>query len=91
MEARQRVELTGTNWPRAYYRSSLSPVLLMGVIDTKCGFQSVSPQATTAYSFYSRGHSERDTPVPIPNTEVKALSGGSTWLVTARKISTLRG
>lgn len=42
-------------------------------------------------NLYSRGHGEEDTPVPIPNTVVKLLSGGSTWWVTAWEICTSRG
>jgi len=33
----------------------------------------------------SGGNDEKDTPVPIPNTEVKLLSADDTWLVTARE------
>ena len=33
----------------------------------------------------SGGNSERDPPVPIPNTEVKPLSADGTWLETARE------
>ena len=29
--------------------------------------------------------SKRDTPVPIPNTEVKPLNADGTWLVTTRE------
>lgn len=39
----------------------------------------------------SRDHGAEETPVPIPNTAVKLLSGGSTWRVTAREIGALRG
>ena len=37
----------------------------------------------------SGGNSEREPPVPIPNTEVKPLSAESTWLETARENRTL--
>ena len=33
----------------------------------------------------SGGNNEKDTPVPIPNTEVKLLSADDTWLATARE------
>ena len=33
----------------------------------------------------SGGNSEREPPVPIPNTEVKPLSAEGTWLDTARE------
>ena len=33
--------------------------------------------------------SEEDTPVPIPNTEVKLLSADDTWRETARESRTL--
>ena len=36
----------------------------------------------------SGGNSERDPPVPIPNTEVKPLSADGTWLATARESKT---
>ena len=36
----------------------------------------------------SGDNSERDPPVPIPNTEVKPLSAEGTWLATAREIRT---
>lgn len=42
-------------------------------------------------SAFSRGHSEEEIPVPIPNTEVKLFSAGCTWWATAREIWTLRG
>ncbi len=32
---------------------------------------------------------EKETPVPMPNTEVKVLSGEDTWRETARENSTL--
>ena len=34
-------------------------------------------------------YSEEDTPVPIPNTEVKLLSADDTWRATAWKRKTL--
>ena len=37
----------------------------------------------------SGGDSERDPPVPIPNTEVKPFSADGTWLETARESRTL--
>ena len=37
----------------------------------------------------SGGNSEREPPVPIPNTEVKPLSAEGTWLETARENRTL--
>lgn len=37
----------------------------------------------------SGGNDEMDTPVPIPNTEVKHLSADNTWLVTARESKSL--
>ena len=40
-------------------------------------------------SQYSGGNSERDPPVPIPNTEVKPFSADGTWLETARESRTL--
>ena len=40
-------------------------------------------------SQYSGGDSERDPPVPIPNTEVKPFSADGTWLETARESRTL--
>ena len=36
----------------------------------------------------SGDNSERDPPVPIPNTEVKPLSADGTWLATARESKT---
>ena len=36
----------------------------------------------------SGDNSERDPPVPIPNTEVKPLSADGTWLETARESRT---
>jgi hypothetical protein len=41
--------------------------------------------------FYSGGHGEEETPVPIPNTAVKLLRGGSTWSAGSWEISTLPG
>ena len=40
-------------------------------------------------SQHSGGDSERDPPVPIPNTEVKPFSADGTWLETARESRTL--
>ena len=40
---------------------------------------------------FSGGHCEEVTPVPIPNTAVKLLSGGSSWTAGSRKISALPG
>ena len=40
-------------------------------------------------SRHSGGDSERDPPVPIPNTEVKPFSADGTWLETARESRTL--
>ena len=37
-------------------------------------------------SNHSGGNGKRDPPVLIPNTEVKPLNAGSTWLDTAREI-----
>ena len=37
----------------------------------------------------SGDNSERDPPVPIPNTEVKPFSADGTWLETARESRTL--
>ena len=37
------------------------------------------------------GNGTEDTPVPIPNTEVKLCSADDTWLVTARESRTLPG
>ena len=37
----------------------------------------------------SGGYSEEDTPVPIPNTEVKLFCADDTWRVTARESRTL--
>ena len=39
----------------------------------------------------SGDNSERDPPVPIPNTEVKPLSADGTWLATARESRTSPG
>ena len=39
-----------------------------------CGFESMSG-----------GYGGEDTPVPIPNTEVKLACAEDTWLVTARE------
>ncbi len=36
-------------------------------------------------AFFPGGHSERVTPVPIPNTEVKPLSADGTWVETPRE------
>ena len=36
----------------------------------------------------SGDNSEEDTPVPIPNTEVKLFSADDTWRVTARESRT---
>ena len=38
-----------------------------------------------AYERECGDNSEEDTPVPIPNTEVKLLSADGTWLDTARE------
>ena len=46
-------------------------------------------QAT--YRKVSGDNSERDPPVPIPNTEVKPLSADGTWLATARESRTSPG
>ena len=40
------------------------------------------------YNLISGGNSEEDTPVPIPNTEVKLFSADDTWRVTARESRT---
>ena len=32
---------------------------------------------------FSGGYNEEDTPVPIPNTEVKLLSADDTWMETS--------
>ena len=37
------------------------------------------------HSAITGGNGEEETPVPIPNTEVKLLSAESTWLDTARE------
>ena len=44
-----------------------------------------------AYRKISGDNSERDPPVPIPNTEVKPLSADGTWLATARESRTSPG
>ena len=43
------------------------------------------------YRKISGDNSERDPPVPIPNTEVKPLSADGTWLATARESRTSPG
>jgi hypothetical protein len=43
------------------------------------------------YKNSSGGHGERETPVPIPNTEVKPFSVDGTALVTGRESRTLPG
>src|SRR5688500_8710617 len=45
-------------------------------------------QRTTSFP---GGHGEEEIPVPIPNTAVKLLSGGSSWRAISRKISALPG
>ena len=49
----------------------------------------VEREAPDRPSKNSGGDSERDTPVPIPNTEVKPFSADGTWLETARESRTL--
>ena len=39
--------------------------------------------------FKDGGYSIEETPVPIPNTEVKFLSADGTWWATARESKTL--
>ena len=48
-------------------------------------------EARRAYRKISGDNSERDPPVPIPNTEVKPLSADGTWLATARESRTSPG
>ena len=48
-------------------------------------------EAQGAYRKISGDNSERDPPVPIPNTEVKPLSADGTWLATARESRTSPG
>jgi hypothetical protein len=43
------------------------------------------PDALKKFIQISGGNNEKDTPVPIPNTEVKLLSADDTWLETARE------
>ena len=52
-----------------------------------CSFQSINFEKTL-YKLIERlcgYYSKEDTPVPIPNTEVKLFSVENTWLETARK------
>ena len=37
------------------------------------------------YHYQLGAHSERETPVPIPNTAVKPLSGYNTWFLSLGK------
>ena len=50
-----------------------------------------SKKPRRAYRKISGDNSERDPPVPIPNTEVKPLSADGTWLATARESRTSPG
>ena len=50
-----------------------------------CSFQSISFEKTL-YKLIERlcgYYSKEDTPVPIPNTEVKLFSANGTWWATA--------
>src|SRR3954468_21464380 len=42
-----------------------------------CGFQ--APEEGRLVSHHFGGHSERETPLPIPNRVVKPLSADGTW------------
>jgi hypothetical protein len=41
--------------------------------------------------FVPGGHSEEETPVPIPNTEVKGLSGNGTAVLVRGRVARCRG
>jgi hypothetical protein len=69
VEARQRVELTGTNRPRAWLKLML--VLALEYSDGAHRGDSL----TTDFG----DHTGRVTPVPIPNTEVKTARADGTW------------
>jgi hypothetical protein len=66
--AQQCVQPTGTNRPRAW----IEPLVL--ALESSSAVHSL----TTDFG----GHSDRVTPVPIPNTEVKPASADGTWGVT---------
>ena len=60
-------------------------------IDEKESCFASRESSVASREFNSGGHGEGETPVPVPNTAVKPLSGESSWLVTAREVSTLPG
>jgi hypothetical protein len=66
VHARQRVEPTGTNRPRAWIEQL--------VLALEC-LRRVTTSLTTDFG----GHGDRVTPVPISNTEVKPVSADGTW------------
>src|SRR6185436_1357545 len=73
--ARQRVQPTGTNRPRAWIDND---------VRARCGVLSRAraPGICVLRSFLTTdfgGHSGGVTPVPIPNTEVKPTSADGTW------------
>ncbi len=74
--AQQCVQLTGTNRPRAWFYIS--------IVDGSCSLWSSQDELE---SF--GGDSDRVTPVPIPNTEVKPVSADGTWAVTPWESRTL--
>ena len=79
---RQRIQLTGTNRPRAWElaraRYGTLRVTLLGshrALRSTRHWVSTSARGRTI----SGGHGDRDTPVPIPNTAVKPVSADGTW------------
>ncbi len=75
MYARQRVQPTGTNRPRAWIDNDVRA--RCGVLSRARapGFCLLRSSLTTDFG----GHSGGVTPVPIPNTEVKPTSADGTW------------
>ena len=73
--AQQCVQLTGTNRPRAWIFGSNFARVRYGVLE--------GPAPRFARRTIDLGgHSGREIPVPIPNTEVKPASADGTWGAT---------
>ncbi len=75
MYARQRVQPTGTNRPRAWIDNDVRA--RYGVLSRARAPGVCLPRSSLTTDF--GGHSGGVTPVPIPNTEVKPTSADGTW------------
>jgi hypothetical protein len=77
--ARQRVQLTGTNRPRAWIPRTLVFAMEFSRGHPSRAGRSLTRARAPATTDFG-GYRDRVTPVPIPNTEVKPASADGTWV-----------